>query len=61
MISVDPKERKIALSIKSFVRRSKTGELREFRDEGGATAQLGDLLKGKLGDLASEADSTEEE
>ena len=57
VISVDPKERKIALSIKSFVRRSERGDLREYQDEGRATAQLGDLLKGKLGDLASEAGS----
>ncbi len=58
VISVDPKERKIALSIKSFVRRSERGDLREYSDEGAATAQLGDLLKGKLGDLASEAEES---
>ena len=50
IISVDPKERKIALSIKSFVRRSESGALREYSEQDGATAQLGDLLKGKLGD-----------
>ncbi len=61
VISVDPKERKIALSIKSFVRRSERGDLREYSDEGEATAQLGDLLKGKLGDLASEAEVEEPE
>ncbi len=55
VISVDPKERKIALSIKSFVRRSERGDLREYSDQDEATTQLGDLLKGKLGDLASEA------
>ena len=48
IISVDPKERKIALSIKSFMRRSETGRLREYSDDTGATAQLGDLLKDKL-------------
>jgi len=48
IISVDPKERKIALSIKSFMRRSETGRLREYSDDSGATAQLGDLLKDKL-------------
>ena len=50
VISVDPKERKIALSIKSFARRSARGDLREYSDEGGATSQLGDLLKGRLGE-----------
>ena len=58
VISVDAKERKIALSIKSFARRAERGDLREYTDEGAATAQLGDLLKGKLGDLASEATDT---
>jgi small subunit ribosomal protein S1 len=56
VISVDAKERKIALSIKSFARRAERGDLREYTDSTGSpTAQLGDLLKGKLGDLASEA------
>ncbi|RAL21666.1 30S ribosomal protein S1 [Lujinxingia litoralis] len=54
VISVDPKERKIALSIKNFVRRSESGHLREYAEESGATAQLGDLLKGKLGDLTGD-------
>ncbi len=49
IISVDPKERKIALSIKSFLRRNESGRLREYSDEDGATAQLGDLLKDRLG------------
>ena len=48
IISVDPKERKIALSIKSFLRRNESGRLRQYSDESGATAQLGDLLKGRL-------------
>lgn len=50
VISVDPKERKIALSIKNFMRRSETGNLKEYSEQSGATAQLGDLLKGKLGE-----------
>ena len=54
IISVDPKERKIALSIKSFQRRSESGRLREYSDEGGATAQLGDLLKDKLSGLSED-------
>ncbi|MBA2663965.1 MAG: 30S ribosomal protein S1 [Bradymonadaceae bacterium] len=54
VISVDPKERKIALSIKNFVRRSETGNLKEYSEQSGATAQLGDLLKGKLGELTGE-------
>jgi len=52
VISVDPKERKIALSIKNFVRRSERGSLQEYTENQGATAQLGDLLKGKLGEIA---------
>ncbi len=54
IISVDPKERKIALSIKSFKRRSESGNLREYSDDTGATAQLGDLLKDKLADSFGE-------
>ena len=54
IISVDPKERKIALSIKSFMRRSETGRLREYSDDSGATAQLGDLLKDKLAEAMGE-------
>lgn len=54
VISVDPRERKIALSIKSFVRRSETGDLREYSDNNEATTQLGDLLKDQLGELSSE-------
>ena len=61
VISVDPKERKIALSIKNFVRRSETGQVQEYQEESGATAQLGDLLKGKLGDLTGETKSEEPE
>ncbi len=55
VISVDAKERKIALSIKSWSRRATSGEHRHYSDEGSPNAQLGDLLKGKLGDLSSEA------
>ncbi|MBH24715.1 MAG: 30S ribosomal protein S1 [Myxococcales bacterium] len=51
VISVDPKERKIALSIKSFIQRSERGSLRQYADEGSASVQLGDLFKDKLGDL----------
>lgn len=54
IISVDPKERKIALSIKSFLRRNESGRLREYSDEEGATAQLGDLLKDRLGNEEEE-------
>ncbi len=61
VISVDPKERKIALSIKNFVRRSESGHLTEYSEESGATAQLGDLLKGKLGDLTGDSSDEEEE
>ena len=51
VISIDPKERKIALSIKSFIQRSERGNLRQYADEGSASVQLGDLFKDKLGDL----------
>ena len=51
VISVDPKERKIALSIKSFIQRSERGNLRQYADEGSASVQFGDLFKDKLGDL----------
>ncbi|MEM1348139.1 MAG: 30S ribosomal protein S1, partial [Myxococcota bacterium] len=50
IISVDPKERKIALSIKSFQRRSESGRLREYSEDTGATAQLGDLLRSAIND-----------
>ena len=49
VISVDPRERKIALSIRSFIERSEHGKLREYRDETGKVgASLGDLLGQKL-------------
>ncbi len=60
VISVDAKERKIALSIKSWSQRATSGEHRHYSDEGSPNAQLGDLLKGKLGDLSSEAMQEEE-
>ena len=61
VISVDPKERKIALSIKNFLKRSETGEVQEYEEESGATAQLGDLLKGKLGDITGEEEEADAE
>jgi small subunit ribosomal protein S1 len=54
IISIDPKERKIALSIKSFIQRSERGHLRQYADSGSASVQLGDLFKDKLGDLMGE-------
>jgi small subunit ribosomal protein S1 len=54
IISIDPKERKIALSIKSFIQRSERGNLRQYSDTGSASVQLGDLFKDKLGDLMGE-------
>jgi small subunit ribosomal protein S1 len=54
IISVDPKERKIALSIKSFIRRAETGHLSEYSEEGGSSTQLGDLLKNRLSDYNEE-------
>lgn len=60
VISVDPKDRKIALSVKNFQRRSQTGTLTEYTEEAGATAQLGDLLKGKLGDLTGDLSEDED-
>lgn len=60
VISVDSRDRKIALSIKSFVRRNERGDLREYTEESHSGGQLGDLLKGKLGDLSSEAEDGED-
>ncbi|MBR4986419.1 MAG: 30S ribosomal protein S1 [Proteobacteria bacterium] len=52
VISVDPAERKIALSIKQFVRNSENGRLRQYIDnDASSTAHLGDLLQNKLSDL----------
>lgn len=52
VISVDPSERKIALSIKQFVRNSESGRLRQYIDnDASSTAHLGDLLQDKLSDL----------
>ncbi|MBQ9394012.1 MAG: 30S ribosomal protein S1 [Proteobacteria bacterium] len=55
VISVDPAERKIALSIKQFVRNSENGRLRQYIDnDASSTAHLGDLLQNKLSDLDNE-------
>ena len=52
VISVDPAERKIALSIKQFMRNSENGRLRQYIDnDASSTAHLGDLLQDKLGDI----------
>ncbi|MCL2325411.1 MAG: 30S ribosomal protein S1 [Proteobacteria bacterium] len=52
VISVDPSERKIALSIKQFVRNNETGRLRQYIDnDASSTAHLGDLLQDKLSEL----------
>ena len=57
VISVDPNERKIALSIKSFVRRNESGTLRQYIDnDASSTAHLGDLLQDKLSDLDGEGE-----
>ena len=60
IINVDPKERKIALSIKSFVERSEKGSLHEYSEEGGATAQFGDVFKDKLGNIAEGSEEAAE-
>ena len=46
VISVDPRDRKIALSIKSYLRRNEAGNLREFDDLGSSVfgGQLADAL-----------------
>ena len=54
VIGIDPRERKISLSVKSFKQRSERGSLREYYDESGTTSQLGDLLKDKLSTFVSE-------
>jgi len=52
VIAIDPNDRKIALSIKSFLLRSESGRLRQYIDDDGkSTAQLGDLLKDRLSDF----------
>lgn len=57
VISVEPEERKIALSIKSFVRRNESGTLRQYIDnDASSTAHLGDLLQDKLGELDPSSD-----
>ncbi|MDX9720101.1 MAG: 30S ribosomal protein S1 [Myxococcota bacterium] len=62
VISIDPVDRKIALSIKSFVRRSETGTLRSYiDDDNSSTAHLGDLLKDKLSELVKTGEEEEEE
>ena len=43
VISVDPKEQKIALSIRSYQQRAERGTLREYSDDS-ATATLGDVF-----------------
>jgi small subunit ribosomal protein S1 len=59
IIKVDPKERKIALSIKRFVEKSEEGDVSEY-DEAGSPTQFGDVFKDKLGDIADEDDEGEE-
>ena len=62
IISIDPVDRKIALSIKSFVMRNERGTLRQYIDQdGSSTAQLGDLLKDKLSDLVGNEEGDEDE
>jgi small subunit ribosomal protein S1 len=46
VISLDPKERKIALSMRSYQQRAEHGTLRSFKDEGEST--LGDVFKRAL-------------
>ncbi len=49
VISVDPSERKIALSIKQFMRNSENGRLRQYTDnDASSTAHLADILNDKL-------------
>ena len=60
VISIDSTDRKIALSIKSFVRRSEAGTLRQYiDDDGSSTAHLGDLLKDKLSELIDKGEEEE--
>ena len=50
VINIDPNDRKIALSIKTFIQRNESGHLRHYTDDD-SNAQLGDLLKDKLNDM----------
>jgi small subunit ribosomal protein S1 len=54
VISVDPRERKIALSIKSFIERSEHGSLREYREDSGARSSFGDVLASQLEGLQND-------
>jgi small subunit ribosomal protein S1 len=53
VISVDPKERKIALSIKSYQQRAERGTLREYHDD--STATLGDVFGSAFAGASDEA------
>ena len=48
VLSVDPKDRRISLSIRSYKQRAEMGTLREYRDEDARTG-LGAILKEHLG------------
>ncbi|MFB6263137.1 MAG: 30S ribosomal protein S1, partial [Bradymonadaceae bacterium] len=61
IINVDPKERKIALSIKSFVEKSEEGDVQEYADESGGPSQCGDVFKDKLGNVVEEEEAAEGE
>jgi len=58
IISVDPKERKIALSRKSYLQREERGTLRQYRDDSSTT--MGDVFGATLSArIDSEGDSEE--
>ena len=56
VISVDPRERKIALSIKSFIERSEHGKLREYRDDDAKSSAFGDVLASQLEGIDTKTD-----
>ena len=62
VISVDPDERKIGLSIKGAQRQTEMAQAQGYNQPGSAGATLGDVMRAKLGDLAGreESDSSSE-
>jgi small subunit ribosomal protein S1 len=47
VISIDPRERKIALSIKSYQQREETGNFREYRDQEVSSSPMADLFSNR--------------
>ncbi|MCB9556081.1 MAG: 30S ribosomal protein S1 [Deltaproteobacteria bacterium] len=59
VITVDPTERKIALSMRSATRKDELADVQGYAP-GGERATLGDVLKGKLGELTLKEDAKDD-